>query len=464
MRGIDLQLKSTGIPGLDEILGGGIPRPSTLFIAGAPGTGRTTLGIQSLCHAASKGEKVLYVCPSPKTEKSIRRTLSGYGFYDDSINIRTYSISSVERDPLTMLVDLGNTVANMKPDRVMIDPVTPLGFGFPEAERRRFMYSLNTNIEEWNALVFMTGTMTPDELCRSVISDIVDGVIYLTQDIGKVYNDRRIKIIKFNSRNFMEGEHSFEINGSGAHVYPRLEHDLNDILNATHGHGQRIGTGIGDLDGMLGGGIFKRSSTLITGNTGTGKTLFGLHFIVNGALQGDVGIISSFGKTPNELYHYAENIGLDLRGLEANGLVRIIYTPPTMVNPSQHALKLRDLIGSTGAKRVLFDDISGFDIAFDNFTEKKEHLLSLIRYLKSKELTSMFISSNTHEAGDMFAASASLSSIVDNVLLLRHSEHEGSMERYLHILKWHASNHRKQAIHYSITDAGLQITDVCNGI
>ncbi|MEZ5334174.1 MAG: ATPase domain-containing protein [Methanolobus sp.] len=134
-------MKSTGIQGFDEILGGGVSVPSTLLIAGTPGSGRTTLGIQSLCEAAKNGENVLYIGVSTKSESAIREGLSNYSFYHDSVNIHTFSISSVERDPLTMLVDLGNTVASLKPDRILIDPVTPMGFGFPEAERRRFMYS-----------------------------------------------------------------------------------------------------------------------------------------------------------------------------------------------------------------------------------------------------------------------------------------------------------------------------------
>jgi len=449
-----LEIRSTGIPGLDKVLGGGIPRPSTLLLAGETGTGRTTLGLQSLCYAAARGEKVLYVCPTSKSERSTREVLSAYDFYDESLKIRTYSISSVERDPLTMLVDLGNTVANMKPDRVMIDPVTPIGFGFPEAERRRFMYSLNTAMGEWNALVYMTGTMTSAEVCRSVISDIADGVIYLSQEIGRMHTDRRLKVIKFNSISYIEGEHSFEISSSGADVYPRLGHLVADNSSSV----QRTGSGIAQLDEFMGGGLFRGSSTLLAGNTGTGKTLLGLQFIVHGAMNGEPGIITSFEETPQELRNYAANAGMDLKGMEDKGLIRMLYIPPAEVNVCKHAVQLMELIETTGAKRMLLDDISGFDYVYDNSTHKREHISNLIRLFKNREVTSMFISSNAAAGNDLLAAPIPISPIVDNLLLLRHTENKGEITKSFYILKSHGTNHEKRLISYEITGEGIRIS------
>jgi circadian clock protein KaiC len=450
-----LEVRTTGIPGLDEILGGGIPRPSTVLLAGNPGTGRTTLGIQSLCYAAARGEKVLYVCPTSKSEKSVREALSGYDFYDDSLNIRIYSISSVERDPLTMLVDLGNTVANMKPDRVMIDPVTPIGFGFAEAERRRFMYSLNTAMGEWNAIVYLTGTMATSDVCRSVISDIADGVIYLTQKINRVHNDRRLKVIKFNSIHYVDGEHSFEITGSGANIYPRMEY----LVAENYTGSVRTGFGIPLLDGFLGGGLFKGSSTLLTGNTGTGKTLFGLQFIVHGAMNGEPGIISSFEETPQELRHYAANAGMDLKGLEEMGMISIMHTSPSEVNACKQAIQLKEAIEETGAKRILLDDISGFDYIFKDSIEKREHISNLIRLFKNKEVTSMFINSNQATGVDSLAPSIPISAIVDNLLLLRHTEDMEEIKKSFYILKSHGTDHEKRLIRYEVTGEGIKISD-----
>ncbi|MDW7730877.1 MAG: ATPase domain-containing protein [Methanolobus sp.] len=448
-----MEIRPTGVPGLDEILGGGIPRPSTVLIAGNPGTGRTTLGIQSLCYAASEGEKVLYVCPTTKSESSIREILSNYDFYEESLNIRTYNISSVERDPLTMLVDLGNAVASLQPDRVLIDPVTPIGFGFAEAERRRFMYSLNSAMNDWNAIVYLTGTMTTGEMCRSVVSDIVDGVIYLSQKIGRMHADRRLRVVKFSGTSYMNGEHFFDISGSGVHIYPRIENPLIE----PEGSSERIGFGIEELENFMGGGMFRHSSTLLAGNTGTGKTLFGLQFIVEGARKGEPGIISSFEETPEEIRRYASNFGMDIQELEDKDLIRIYHMPPSEVNACKHASNLLENIKAIGAKRILLDDISGFEQAFGDCADKREHLSNLIRLFKSQDITSVFISGNMAAGSDLLVSEIPISAIVDNLILLRNLEIGNEIRKSLYILKMHGSNHEKRLIGYDIDSEGIHI-------
>ncbi|TGC09792.1 gas vesicle protein GvpD [Methanolobus halotolerans] len=448
-----MDTKSTGIPGLDEILGGGIPQPSTILIAGNPGTGRTTLGIQSLCYAAREGEKVLYVCPTTKSESSVREILSGYDFYEESLNIRTYNISSVERDPLTMLVDLGNAVASLNPDRVLIDPVTPIGFGFPEAERRRFMYSLNSAINDWNAIVYMTGTMTTVEMCRSVITDIADGVIYLSQKIERVHTDRRLRVVKFSGMSYLSGEHFFEISASGTHLYPRIQVPV----PKPEWNSERTGFGIEELEKFMGGGLFRQSSTLLAGNTGTGKTLFGLQFIVDGARKGEPGIISSFEETPGEIRHYAANFGMDIKELEERDLVRILCVAPSEINACKHAAELQEHIEAIGARRIVLDDISGFDHAFGDCSEKRKHLSNLIRIFKDKDVTSLFISGNMAAGSDPLVSEIPISSFVDNLILMRNLEIESDIKKALYILKMHGSIHEKRLISYYIDSEGIHI-------
>ncbi|WP_406655621.1 ATPase domain-containing protein [Methanolobus sp. ZRKC2] len=453
-----MEIIPTGIPGLDKILDGGIPRPSTILIAGNPGTGRTTLGIQSLCYASKKGEKVLYVCPTTKTEDSIREILSNYDFYEKDLNIRTYNISSVERDPLTMLVDLGNIVASLKPDRILIDPVTPIGFGFPEAERRRFMYSLNSAMNDWNAIVYLTGTMETREMCRSVISDIVDGVIYLSQKIDRVHTDRRLRVMKFCGMSYLSGEHFFEISDSGVHIYPRMK----PLVPESEWSIERVGFGVEELESFMGGGMFRHSSTLLAGNTGTGKTLFGLSFIVDGARKGEPGIISSFEETPEEIRHYAANLGLDFKELEEKNLVRIQHIPPSEVNACKHATKLLENIDAIGAKRVVLDDISGLDHAFGDCSKKIDHLSNLIRIFKSKGITSVFISGNMAAGSDVLVSKIPISSIVDNLILLRNLEIGNEIKKSLYILKMHGSNHEKRLIEYDIDSEGIHLGEFLN--
>ncbi len=252
-----MEIVSTGIEGLDEILGGGVLSPSTTFIAGTPGTGRTTLGIQSLCAAAKKGEKVLYVAISSKPEALIRQILARFSFFEEDINIRTFNVSSVERDPLTMLVELGNIVSSLKPDRILIDPVTPIGFGFPEAERRRFMYSLNAALNEWNAWSALQDSGT-NAVKNNVISDIVDNIIYLSQDLDPHITRRYIELMKVSGMSSIQGSihlrsNRWHIRLSERYCTSRLFHTASE---------ERISIGTSMLDEMLGGGLFKGPRTL----------------------------------------------------------------------------------------------------------------------------------------------------------------------------------------------------------
>ncbi|WP_406660602.1 ATPase domain-containing protein [Methanolobus sp. ZRKC3] len=448
-----MEIESTGIPGLDEILGGGIKPPFTMLIAGNPGTGRTTLGVQALCSAAREGETVLYVGVTSKSEDMMRRVLSSYDFFDEKVNIRTFNISSVERDPLTILVELSNMVTSLKPSHIVIDPVTPIGFGFPEAERRRFMYSLNSAIGEWNAIVYLTGTMSTEQLCRSVITDIVDGVVHLSQHIGHRKSKRCIRVVKFGTASYIEGEHAFEISTSGMSIYPRIEPD---VLEPDWDM-KRIKVGISGLDEHMGGGLLERSSTLIAGNTGTGKTLFGLQFIIEGALNGEVGIINSFEETPGELRYYASNFGLNLEELEEKELVKIIHTPPSEINSCKHAFELKENIERMEAKRVLIDDISAFDIVVDNINDKKGHISNLIRLFKNKGVTSVLIKGNMAAGSDILLSEIPISAIVDNLLLLRNLEIDKEIKKSLSILKMHGSSHEKHLINYDIGNNGIEI-------
>ncbi|MBP1910352.1 ATPase domain-containing protein [Methanolobus bombayensis] len=455
-----METKFTGIEGFDEILGGGIAAPSTILIAGNPGSGRTILGVQSLCEAATKGERVLYICITTQSENSIRESLSEYSFYNEELNIHTFSVSSVERDPLTMLVELGNIVSSVNPDRILIDPITPIGFGFPEAERRRFIYSLNSAIVEWNAIVYLTGTMSETEVCRSVISDVADGIVYVSQEIQRRGSKRVIKIIKMNRPNYLDGEHTFTISGDGIAIYPRITAPVIDETKEIN----RIDAGIPKFEELSRGGLFELSATLIAGNTGTGKTLFGLSFIVEGARNGEPGIISTFEDSPSELRRYAASLGLELEELEKKQLVKMIYTPPSEINSCKHTIELRNLIKEMGAKRVLLDDIAGFDYVLDNQIAKREHIANLIRLFKNMNVTSMFISGNMAAGSNILQSEIPVSSLVDVLILLRHIDIGKEIRKTMSILKMHGSDHEKHLISYDITSEGISIGEFLKDI
>ncbi|MGB3906988.1 MAG: ATPase domain-containing protein [Methanomethylovorans sp.] len=447
---------STGIEGLDEVLGGGVLSPSTTFIAGTPGTGRTTLGIQSLCVAARKGEKVLYVAISSKSEAMIRQILSRFSFFEESINIRTFNVSSVERDPLTMLVELGNIVSSLKPDRILIDPITPIGFGFPEAERRRFMYSLNAAINEWNAVVCFTGTLEPSAVKSNVISDIVDNIIYLSQDLGIHITRRYIELMKVSGMSSIQGKHTFEIGTDGIAVYPKDIAQADYSINAS---GERISTGIPLLDEMLGGGLFEGSSNLIAGSTGTGKTVLGLNFIMEGAKKGENGIIINFDETPKELFLHASNFGWDLKGMDKKGSLKIIHTLPSALDPNKHMMQIKKAIRETKAKRLFLDAVEGFDYALVDPIERKQHIAALSRTFINERVTSLLTCLTPKNKEHQKMCDIQITSVADTVIMLQQSLVSSGLQKSLSIIKMRGSDHEKSPAVYEITSNGFVIED-----
>ncbi|AEH60146.1 putative circadian clock protein, KaiC [Methanosalsum zhilinae DSM 4017] len=448
-----MEIKSTYIENLDEVLGGGMIRPSTTLIAGTAGTGRTTLGLQSLCMAARNNEKVLYVAITPKSKQNVKEMLSRFKFFEDTVNVHVFDTSMAERDPLTMLVELGNVVTSMGPDRVMIDPITPLGYSFPDSERRRFMYSLSSAIGEWNCIVYLTGTLLLDEIHTSVINDIVDNILYLSQTTTRFRTMRNLEILKMSGLGFTEGEHTFEIKDSGVKLYPICIPEKISLKPER----ERLKSSIEKLDTILAGGILKGSSILVAGSAGTGKTIFGLHFIMDGAINGEPGLIISFEETPEELYQYSKSFGWDLEKMEKEDQVRILFTPPSDVYPNKHTLHINKLIEEIGVQRVFVDDISGFDYAFERNIDKKEHIYNLIRNFKNKKITSCFTSEIENITGNLQVSHIALSMVMDVVILLRYVEIESEMKKALLVLKIRGSGHDKSLREYSITDSGMKI-------
>ncbi len=452
-----MNIVSTGIEGLDEVLGGGVLSPSTTFIAGTPGTGRTTLGIQSLCAAAKKGEKVLYVAISSKPEALIRQILSRFSFFEENINIRTFNVSSVERDPLTMLVELGNIVSSLKPDRILIDPVTPIGFGFPEAERRRFMYSLNAALNEWNAVVCFTGTLEPDAVKSNVISDIVDNIIYISQDLDPHITRRYIELMKVSGMSSVQGKHTFEIGTDGISVYPKDIAQADYSINAS---AERISIGTPMLDEMLGGGLFKGSSNLIAGSTGTGKTVLGLNFIMEGAKKGEPGIIINFDETPEELFLHASNFGWDLKGMYKNGSLKIIHTLPSSLDPNKHMMQIQKAIQETKAKRMILDAVEGFDYVLADPIERKQHISALSRMFRNEGVTSLLTCLTTESKERSKICDIQITSVADTVIMLQQSLISSVLQKSLSIIKMRGSDHEKGPARYEINSNGFVIENL----
>ena len=441
-------LRPTGIAGLDEILGG-FQKPSTILIAGTAGVGKTLLVLESLSSVADQ-ESTLYI-PITTSGCSFKQATSS--FIHESITVHPIERLSVERDPLSVLIDIGNVVATSHADRIAIDPITPLGSAFSEQERHRFIGTIDSMTREWEAITLFTGELTGNEIHTSIISHFVDEILYLSYEDHKRYISRNLRIFKTmcaaNDR-IPSKIYTFNITKDGIRVFPNIENEITYTDLSI-----RISTGIARLDAMIEGGIPETYSTLVAGSSGTGKTIFGLEFIHESLKNNKPAVIVSFNESPDQLIAEALRFGWDLRRYVMDGILKFVYTTDR-IHHDEHLWRVRDAVESISARSVLFDGISDIETIFYGSVRVETYINSLIRYFKHVRVTSVFTNGTKHAAVSRIADMGT-SFLMDGIISLDNTMNAGEMETTLRIVKLRGTDHSRAIHEYMITDRGIEI-------
>ena len=442
-----------GIRGVDEIIGT-LKSPSTILLAGTTGVGKTSFCLQILSHAAKNGEKTLYIPFTTESPEKLKMYYSRMHFFDDRIHIHPINRSISEKDPLSTLIDIGNIVGSTKPDRVVLDPVTPLGFGFIEPEKRRFFYTLDSMIQEWKALVVLTGEMLKEELHDSVVSHLVDGIIYLSREDNGLRTGNFLEVLKLRGIDPQKNTES---------IYRKYRYTMSSegfsMISSSHNKESvntlpdKISSGIPGLDRILEGGLFSNSSTLVTGKPGTGKTTFGLQFISEGLNRKEPCIIVSFECLHNSLVNEAKKHGWEMEQYIDDGLLKVISADPDSMWPEEHETLVKEHIMEMNARRLFFDGIFNLEMMLPDQLQLRGYLYSLLKYLKKRNVTSVFTtprSSSTITENTRMDAEF----LMDNIIILRNSE---GGRRYMCVSKSKGTQHRLNPTEYSITEKGIKI-------
>lgn len=443
-----MTLRPTGIAGLDEILGG-FPKPSTILIAGTAGVGKTMLALESLSSVAEQ-ESTLYI-PVTTSGRSFKQSTSP--FMHESITVHPIERLSVERDPLSVLIDIENVVATSHADRIAIDPITPLGSAFSEQERHRFIGTIDSMTREWEAITIFTGELTGSEIHTSIISHFVDEILYLSYEDRKGYISRNLRIFKTMSaaNNHIPSKiYTFNISKDSIRVFPDLENETTYTNIST-----RIPTGISRLDAMTEGGIPETYSTLVAGSSGTGKTIFGLEFIHESLKSDKPAVVVSFNESSDQLIAEALRFGWDLRRYVVDGILKFVHTTD-QIHPDEHLWRVRDAVESIGARSVLFDGISDMETVFYGSVRVENYIHSLIGYFKHAGVTSVF-TNGTEYAAASGMADVGASFLMDGIISLDNTMDAGEMKKTLLILKMRGTNHSHAMHEYTITDHGIEI-------
>jgi circadian clock protein KaiC len=454
----------TGVPGLDEILGGGLPEFSFNIIAGAPGCGKTTLAHQFIFANATPEHPALYFTVLGESALKMLRYQQQYTFFDPAKlngSVRFINLGQVlvERGLEGILQEITREVEAASPRIVVVDSfrtVVRKAHG-NEMDVEVFVQHLGQLLTSWEATTFLLGEYTESELHDDPVFTIADGLLWLYQTVERNSIIRKLQIMKLRGQTSVPGLHTFRITNAGLQAFSRTL-GLTGRKRKVPSQ-KRLSIGIPELDEMMGGGIPEGDSVLVAGSSGTGKSLLATQFIAAGTRQGEPGIVAVFEERPDEFAARATSFGLDLDTPMRHGNLQIIYLRPLDLSVDESMQEILEAIKRTGAKRLVIDSLAGFEMALaPGFrTDFRESLYRMIFSLTGIGVTVL----STLEMEESFTAfpfsSYSISFLTDDLIRLRYVEIEGRLCKVLVIIKMRGGAHSKEIREYEITPEGIVI-------
>lgn len=460
-------LVETGVPGLDVILGGGLFRGSVVLVAGAPGTGKTTLGNQIAFNHARRGGTALAMTVLAEGHDALLARLRGFSFFDPALaGARVHYLSlydTLEHDGLdSVLAALRREARAQKAAILVIDGAALLDYLAPsEVEYARFVETLGATCRMLGCTALLLTGNTPERL-RS-LGQHADGVLELELDSVGARDVRRLRVVKLRGAEHLLGRHDMTIDGRGLSVFPRLEAlagaDRSDVVGP-----DRLSTGIAGLDRMVGGGLLPATSTMLLGSPGAGKTLLGLHFLAEGAARDEPGLIVTFHEKARMLAETAASVGLDLASPIERGLVRVHWRPPLELSPDEWAWELLAAIDAQRPTRLLIDGLSDIQRMILRPERMNSFVPALANELRLRGVTTlMTVELDAFVGTDLSAPVPAASATMDNGIVLRHVELRSRIRRLITVLKARQSAVDPAIREFRIGPNGIEVGEVLDG-
>ena len=461
---------ASGVPGLDELMGGGIPEFSFNLIAGSPGCGKTTLAHQMMFALANPDRRALFFTVLGEPPLKMLRYQQQFPFFDiDKINdsVKFVNLSSDLLDGKfdRVLARIADEVHKFAPSLVFVDsfrsmvqsakaPREPGVFGL-----QHFVQELGVQMTSWQATTFLIGEYPAQEEESSPVFTVADGILWLSQHIHGDAMVRKLQVIKMRGQAQRPGLHTFRICDQGVEVFPRVILKADSTREVQVPGGLRLTMGVPLLDDMMGGGLPAGYSLLVVGPTGSGKSVLATEFLAEGVRLGEPGVIAAFEKSPNQLLSHR------LQGLVESGQVGVIDTRSLDLSIDETLHDLVQLIRKMKAKRVVIDSLSGFELALSSvFRENfRESLYRLVSVLTNMGVTVLMTAELEDRYTDLRFSSYGNAFLTDSILLLRYVEIAGQFRRVLSVVKVRASQHSKEIRFFDIEHDGIKIGEAVTG-
>ncbi|MBA3708901.1 MAG: circadian clock protein KaiC [Planctomycetes bacterium] len=465
-----LRKAATGVPGFDEITGGGLPKGRCSLICGSAGTGKTLFAMHFLVHAAKELNEPVVYFTFEETAEELAMNLASIG-HDISSLVgkkkmlvehvyleRSEVIDGGEYDLDGLFVRLGAAIDQIGAKRLVLDTLEVLFASLPnEAILRAEMRRLFRWLKDRGITTLITAERGQGTLTRYGIEEYVsDCVVLLDHRVLDEITTRRLRVVKYRGSSHATNEFPFLIDDRGFSVFPigiGLDHGASS---------ERRSTGIDRLDTMFGGkGYFKGSSVLISGTAGTGKSTLSAWFASAACRRGERCLYFAFEESRDQIVRNMRSIGNDLAPFLENGTLRILASRSSLHGLEMHLVTMANAIREFKPELVILDPISNF-IAAGTTTEVKAMLTRLIDMLKHEEITGVF-TSLTFGGSTLETTETTISSLMDTWMLVRTYEHDGERNRGLMILKSRGMRHSNQVREFIMNDSGIELVDVYLG-
>ena len=463
---VTIQRLATGVPGLDTILGGGLPEFSFNLITGPPGVGKTTLAHQIMFALATRERPALFFTVLGEPPLKMLRYQQQFSFFDpDKIN-ETIRFVNLNDDVATgnfdqVLTRITEEVKAFSPGLVFVDSFRSI---LQEAQFQAegttnlqpFIQQLGIFLSSWQATTFLIGEYLSTSEPHP-ISTVADGLLSLFQSVQRNSTVRKLQVLKMRGQATSPGIHTFRITHHGITVFPSLVvHGDSGVASVAHDASRnrvRLAMGVPHLDDMLGGGLPSGYSLLVAGPSGSGKTIIATAFLAEGVRLGEPGVIVAFEQTPSQ--SWTRTIDDMVRA----GQIGLINTRALDLSMDEIVQQLIQVIQRMKATRVVIDSLSGFELAITPTVREdfREALFRMISLLASLGVTVLMTAELEDRYTDLRFSSYGSAFLTDAILVQRYIEIDSRLKRVMAVVKVRGSAHSREIREFEITDAGIVI-------
>ena len=450
---------SSGSERMDSILGGGLPSNGINLVMGLPGSGKTILAQQYVFHNATPERPAIYLSTVSEPLDKILRYGQTLSFFDDeavgtSVFYENLGGDLNDKGLPGILERISEVLIERRPGVIVIDSFKALHpYASRDEDFRRFLHELAGRLTAFPATSFWVGEYDFEESAASAEFAVADAILWLSTERLGQREMRVLQVLKLRGSDFLSGKHAYRVSRDGLDVFPRLADPADQ--EGYEMSEDRLSSGIPILDRMLGRGYWPGASTLVAGPSGSGKTLMGLHFIFEGARNGEPVVIATLQENAAQLERIVNGFGwsLDEQGVE------LMYRAPVDLYLDEWVHQLLATVERTGARRILIDSLGDLRATSTDETRFREYIYSLLQRCARQGITVMM----TQEVGELFGVTRlsefGISHVSDNVVLLQFIRGDSRVKRGLTVMKTRASAHDPQIREFEITSEGFVVGD-----